>query len=424
MGGHQDAATAGAKLLQDLHDQQGSFRIQAGCWLVQDQEFRFGQKCCGQGEAALQAGAEFSQLPLRDSIESQLAENCLASGTELGPRQTHEAAEIIEELAGLELWKGERALRLIAHHRDELSIPSCPAENSRSPLRLSQPTAEDLEKSGLARSVWAEDAEDFSGTNLQIHADESLDGRATPAAGVTQVETFDLDRKFSWVHGEPCYLALLAIAQPMQSPNGFLELADGRQVELADNLTIGRVAGCDLVLDDKKVSRRHARVLVERGVVEIEDLGSSNGVWLNESAVKRRMLRDGDELRIGNSKMIFRLPREDPLPAEPIISAPVKPRSEAKVEVEEDVEVIEFIDETVKVRSRSLPKPKAMPGKKTGRTGRADRGVLQFSKEKASAGLLGDDLAQLGGLPKLLLYVLLLAACLGLAWLAMSLTRS
>ncbi|MHC5064137.1 MAG: FHA domain-containing protein, partial [Planctomycetota bacterium] len=65
----------------------------------------------------------------------------------------------------------------------------------------------------------------------------------------------------------------------MHSPKGFLELADGRQVEIANGLTIGRVAGCGLVLDDKKVSRQHARVIVERGVVEIEDLDSSNGVW-------------------------------------------------------------------------------------------------------------------------------------------------
>jgi pSer/pThr/pTyr-binding forkhead associated (FHA) protein len=44
---------------------------------------------------------------------------------------------------------------------------------------------------------------------------------------------------------------------------------------------VGRSADCDLVLEDTLVSRRHARLFKKEGKVWIEDLNSSNGVFLN-----------------------------------------------------------------------------------------------------------------------------------------------
>ena len=64
-------------------------------------------------------------------------------------------------------------------------------------------------------------------------------------------------------------------------------------------LTIGRSAECDIVLDDRQVSRQHARVAWREDHYEIEDLGSKNGTHLNGrevTGVKR--LRDGDEIQI------------------------------------------------------------------------------------------------------------------------------
>lgn len=88
--------------------------------------------------------------------------------------------------------------------------------------------------------------------------------------------------------------------------SGYLELADGGLVAVRDGLVLGRVASCDVVLDDTKASRRHARVIVEAGVVEIEDMGSSNGTRLNGKPVERRMLRDGDRVEIGKTAVVFR----------------------------------------------------------------------------------------------------------------------
>lgn len=64
-------------------------------------------------------------------------------------------------------------------------------------------------------------------------------------------------------------------------------------------LTIGRNPDCDIVLDDRQVSRVHARVLWRDDHYEIEDLGSKNGTHLNgRDVIGSQPLRDGDEIQI------------------------------------------------------------------------------------------------------------------------------
>ncbi|MFN8375287.1 MAG: FHA domain-containing protein [Anaerolineae bacterium] len=64
----------------------------------------------------------------------------------------------------------------------------------------------------------------------------------------------------------------------------------------------GRAAGNDLVLQDAQISRRHMRVLWQDGAFWVEDLNSSNGVWLNNARIEPGVLRTispGDILRAG-----------------------------------------------------------------------------------------------------------------------------
>lgn len=88
--------------------------------------------------------------------------------------------------------------------------------------------------------------------------------------------------------------------------SGYLELPDGAFIGVRDGLVLGRVSACDVVVQDSKASRRHARLIVEAGVVEIEDMNSSNGTLLNGKPVERRMMRDGDEVRIGKTVIVYR----------------------------------------------------------------------------------------------------------------------
>ena len=67
------------------------------------------------------------------------------------------------------------------------------------------------------------------------------------------------------------------------------------------NITIGRGNGCDLVLSDTLVSRRHVRLFLAPGSAEILDLGSANGITLNDEPVTRGSWLPGDRLRIGDT---------------------------------------------------------------------------------------------------------------------------
>lgn len=64
-------------------------------------------------------------------------------------------------------------------------------------------------------------------------------------------------------------------------------------------LTIGRSGDCDIVLDDRQISRLHARVVWRGDHYEIEDLGSKNGTHLNgRDVVTPQPLHDGDEIQV------------------------------------------------------------------------------------------------------------------------------
>ena len=73
---------------------------------------------------------------------------------------------------------------------------------------------------------------------------------------------------------------------------------------------VGRSSELDMVLVEDMVSRRHARVAVSGDQVTIEDLGSTNGTFVNGERIKRMNLTDGDRVLIGTS--IIKLVTVDP----------------------------------------------------------------------------------------------------------------
>ena len=70
---------------------------------------------------------------------------------------------------------------------------------------------------------------------------------------------------------------------------------------------IGRDPRSDVWLDAASVSRRHARLVVDGTVAQIEDLGSKNGTMVGGTRVfSLTRLNDGDELRIGRLSVVYR----------------------------------------------------------------------------------------------------------------------
>lgn len=83
--------------------------------------------------------------------------------------------------------------------------------------------------------------------------------------------------------------------------------AAGRAFPLIGELSIGRAAGCQITLDDTYASQIHARVFARDNQWQVEDLGSTNGTWLNRHKVAGAMvMKPGDVLQIGNTVMEMR----------------------------------------------------------------------------------------------------------------------
>ncbi|HEY4378265.1 MAG TPA: FHA domain-containing protein [Acidimicrobiales bacterium] len=88
----------------------------------------------------------------------------------------------------------------------------------------------------------------------------------------------------------------LAVVEPVEQK--------GRTFPLADELTVGRAAGCQVTLDDTYASQIHARVFARDGQLFVEDLGSTNGTYLNRKKVLGPMvMQRGDRLQVGNTVM-------------------------------------------------------------------------------------------------------------------------
>jgi pSer/pThr/pTyr-binding forkhead associated (FHA) protein len=79
----------------------------------------------------------------------------------------------------------------------------------------------------------------------------------------------------------------------------------GRVFAVGGQLTVGRAPGCDLRLDDPKVSRQHATLEPLDGVLLVYDQASLNGTWVNGARITcSAALRSGDRLRIGGSVFV------------------------------------------------------------------------------------------------------------------------
>lgn len=88
-----------------------------------------------------------------------------------------------------------------------------------------------------------------------------------------------------------------------------LTLPNGVAVELGSRTwVVGRHPGCDVVLADPRISRRHAEVRPVVGGYELVDLGSSNGTRVGDEEIERRRLADGDVVVVGSTRLLVHVP--------------------------------------------------------------------------------------------------------------------
>ncbi len=72
-------------------------------------------------------------------------------------------------------------------------------------------------------------------------------------------------------------------------------------------ITIGRDPSCEVFLNDRTVSRRHAHLSLRDGKAFVEDLGSLNGTWVDGAIVSSGELHSGSSLQIGTFKMVLNI---------------------------------------------------------------------------------------------------------------------
>ena len=96
------------------------------------------------------------------------------------------------------------------------------------------------------------------------------------------------------------------------APGGSLRIIDppdkkGKTFALGNELTVGRAAGCQISLDDTFASQLHARIFRKEGKLYLEDLGSTNGTFLNRKKVTAPApLRTGDRIQVGRTVLEVR----------------------------------------------------------------------------------------------------------------------
>jgi hypothetical protein len=96
-------------------------------------------------------------------------------------------------------------------------------------------------------------------------------------------------------------LDMTALVRPRLTVEHSPVLDAGAEVELHGWVTIGRSPASDLPLDDGFVSSTHARVFPRGQYFFVEDLGSTNGTFVNEKRVTEAQLRPDARLRIGET---------------------------------------------------------------------------------------------------------------------------
>ena len=80
--------------------------------------------------------------------------------------------------------------------------------------------------------------------------------------------------------------------------------AKPRTFKLAATMLVGRAPECDIKVDDTYASQQHARLFGRQGGWYVEDLGSTNGTFVNEQRLAApALVQPGDKIRVGTTML-------------------------------------------------------------------------------------------------------------------------
>jgi hypothetical protein len=97
-----------------------------------------------------------------------------------------------------------------------------------------------------------------------------------------------------------------AAGRPVLRVGAGAGLRTGSAYDLSEGALLGRGDGADIRLEDAFASTRHARLVPQGDVIVLEDLGSTNGTYLNGEPLRGpQPLHVGDQIKIGDSEFTF-----------------------------------------------------------------------------------------------------------------------
>lgn len=101
------------------------------------------------------------------------------------------------------------------------------------------------------------------------------------------------------------------MALPKYVLRGVSGVTFGKIFPLQSSVVIGRQSECEIAIPSEEVSRRHAELRVTVDGVMVEDLGSSNGTYINDRRITRQLMKAGDELRLDTIRFLLLAPGQE-----------------------------------------------------------------------------------------------------------------
>jgi pSer/pThr/pTyr-binding forkhead associated (FHA) protein len=172
----------------------------------------------------------------------------------------------------------------------------------------------------------------------------------------------------------------------------------GTEFELEQAAILGRLDTNDIPVADRKASREHAKIYKQGRQFAIVDLNSSNGTYVNDEPITKRILKTGDEIGIGTVRLRFVDPEGEAARKEALVRRPT-------------------LDEDFATKAATESPKKDGPSEIVLKSHQP----LQFSRVRPGRPLLGFDLEQLSDTGRLIVWIVLLAFFAGLIYLGYAL---
>jgi len=115
------------------------------------------------------------------------------------------------------------------------------------------------------------------------------------------------------------------VALPKYVLRGVSGVTFGKIFPLQTTAVIGRQSECEISIPSEEVSRRHAELRVTPDGIMVEDLGSSNGTYINDRRITRHLMKAGDELRLDTIRFLLLAPGQEMGQASTRSDAPASP---------------------------------------------------------------------------------------------------